>query len=196
VREHVKPWARQALPALDVPATHASRYFAAPTHPGTVDELLTPALLLENMSLVTRSLRLAPDYDESMLEWLFAELHNNRTWGTPHRRLVRSDSGRVLGWYVYYALGDEGCQLLQLAARERQEGAVLDNLFAHAVAHGGAAVQGRVEGRIVAELAQRGALFRFSPRSLIYSRNTDLLGAVTSGHALLTRLEGDWWMAT
>jgi hypothetical protein len=196
VRERVKPWARRVLPLLDVPASHANRYFAPPSHAGTVDELLTPELVLENMSLVTRSLRLAPDYDQPMLEWLFAELGHNRTWGAPQRRLVRDGSGRVLGWYVYYALKDEGCQLLQLAARERHEGAVLDNLFAHAIAHGGAAVQGRVEGRIVAELAHRGALFRFSPRSLIYSRDANLLGAVTSGHALLTRLEGEWWMAT
>ena len=109
---------------------------------------------------------------------------------------ILNERGRVLGWYVYYALPGEGCQLLQLAAHERHEGAVLDNLFTHAIAQGGAAVQGRVEGRILPELAHRGALFRFSPRSLIFSRNTDLLGAVTSGHALLTRLEGEWWMAT
>jgi hypothetical protein len=73
---------------------------------------------------------------------------------------------------------------------------VLDNLFAHAVAQGGAAVQGRVESNILAEVAQRRALFRFSARSLIHAKDTDLLGAVTSGHALLTRLEGEWWMAT
>jgi GNAT superfamily N-acetyltransferase len=196
VRHRVKPWARRVLPALDVPANHASRYFQAPHGPATTDELLTPRLLLENLPLVTRSLRLAPDYDQPMLDWLFAELHHNRTWGTPHRRLVRSEAGRVLGWYVYYALPGEGCQVIQLAAYDRHEGAVLDNLFAHAYAHGGAAVQGRVEGRTLPGLAQRGALFRFSPRSLIFADNTDLLGAVTSGHALLTRLEGEWWMAT
>jgi hypothetical protein len=196
VRHRVKPWARRLLPALDVPARRASDYFTAPAPTDSSDELLTPKLLLANLPLVTHSLRLAPDYDEPMLEWLFAELHHNRTWGTPHRRLVRNRAGRVLGWYVYYTLPGEGCQVIQLAADERQEGAVLDNLFAHAVAHGGAAVQGRVEGRTVAELARRGALFRFSPRSLILCRDTDLLGAVTSGHALLTRMEGEWWMAT
>ena len=196
VRHRVKPWARRVLPLLDAPTTRASRYFRAPEHAGTTDELLTPELVLENLPLVTRSLRLTPDYDEPMLEWLFAELHHNRTWGTPQRRLVRSERGRVLGWYVYFALADEGCQLLQLAAQDRQEGAILDNLFAHAVAQGGAAVQGRVEGRIIAPLGHRGAVFRYSPRSLVYTTNTDLLGAIASGHALLTRLEGEWWMAT
>ena len=33
-------------------------------------------------------------------------------------------------------------------------------------------------------------------RSLVHSANTDLLGAITSGHALLTQLDGQWWMTT
>ncbi len=57
-------------------------------------------------------------------------------------------------------------------------------------------MQGRVEAHILAAVAQRGAIFRFSARSLVHSRNAELLGALTAGHALLSRLEGDWWMAT
>jgi hypothetical protein len=196
VREHIKPRARRVLPLLDIPIERGLRYFKAPTDLPTTDEELTPELMLESLPQVTSSLRLAPDYDLAGLEWLFAELPHNRTWGTPHRRLVRDRGGRMLGWYIYYALRDEACQVLQLAARERHTGAVLDNLFAHAVAQGGAAVQGRVEANMLADVAQRGGLFRFSARSLIHARDTDLLGAVTSGHALLTRLEGEWWMAS
>jgi len=195
-RHKVKPWARKALPLLDGPTTRAVPQFHAPQALGTQDELLTPALVLEHLPQITRSLRLVPDYDEPFLEWVFAELHNNRTWGEPQRRLVRGEDGRVLGWYVYFLLRDESCQVLQIAAHDRHAGAVLDNLFAHAVAGGGAAVQGRVEAHILAPLAHRGALFRFSARSLVHSRHPELLGAITSGHALLTRLEGEWWMAT
>ena len=195
VREHIKPRARLLLPLLDIP-TERLRYFKAPTGLTTTDEELTPELLLDSLPAVAKSLRLVPDYTVEGLEWLFAELPHNRTWGTPHRRLVRDAAGRMLGWYIYYAKRDEACQVLQIAARERQMGAVLDSLFAHAVAHGGAAVQGRVEANLLAEVAHRGALFRFSARSLIHARDTDLLGAVTSGHALMTRLDGEWWMAS
>ncbi len=196
LRERVKPWAKQLLPILDRPTAKASSRFRAPDASATTDELLTPELLLENLPRVTRSLRLVPDYDEPFLEWLFAELHHNRTWGTPQRRLVRGRGGQVLGWYVYFVLPGEGCQVIHIAAHDRHAGAVIDNLFAHAVAHGGAAVQGRVEAHILAPLAHRGAMFRFSARSLVHSKDPDLLGAITSGHALLTRLEGEWWMAT
>jgi hypothetical protein len=196
VRHRVKPLARRALPALDGPTTRAIPYFRPPHAGGCSDELLTPALVLEHLPALTRSLRLVPDYDEPFLEWVFAELHNNRTWGSPQRRLVRGEDGRVLGWYVYFLKPDESCQVLHLAAHSRHTGAVLDNLFAHAIVNGGAAIQGRVEAHILAELGARNAMFRFSARSLVHSRNAELLGALTSGHALLTRLEGEWWMAT
>ena len=130
------------------------------------------------------------------LRWLFAELPQSRSWGTPQRRLVRDGDGRVLGWYVYYLLRGEACQVMQIAARSRHAGTVLDNLLAHAARGGGGALHGRVEAHILAALAPRGAVFRFSPRSLVHSTNTDLLGALTSGQALLTQLDGQWWMTT
>jgi len=196
VRHRVKPWARRPLPLLDAPTARALRFFRAPQPADSTDEPLTPELMLEHLPLVTRGLRLIPEYDLPFLRWLFAELAQSRTWGTPQARLVRDGEGRVLGWYVYYLLRGEACHAVQIAARPRAAGAVLDSLFAHAARHGGAAVHGRVEAHILAEVAHRGAVFRFSPRSLVHSANSDLLGAVTSGHALLTHLDGEWWMTT
>ncbi len=196
VRHRVKPWARRALPLLDPPTERAIRYFRTPEPLDSTDEPLTAELMLEHLPLVTRSLRLVPDYDLSFLRWLLAELGQSRTWGAPQQRLVRDGDGRVLGWYVYYLKPGEGCHVMQIATRDRHAGAVLENLFAHAARHGGGAVQGRVEAHVLAALANHRAVFRFSPRSLIHSTNSELLGAVTSGHALLTHLDGQWWMAT
>jgi hypothetical protein len=196
LRDYVKPRAKPLWAAIDRGVTRAVPYFHAPAPPATESEVLTPELMLEHLPVVTRSMRLFPDYDETFLEWLFAELHHNRTWGTPVRRLVRASEGQVLGWYIYFLLEDGPCQVLQLAARDRHVGEVLDDLFAHAVQHGGTAVQGRVEPSLLAPLAHRGSVFRYSPRSLIHSSHDDIVGVATSGGALLTRLEGEWWMAT
>ncbi|MGO9955367.1 MAG: N-acetyltransferase family protein [Solirubrobacteraceae bacterium] len=182
--------------ALDHGAARAVPYFSAPSPRGTYTEALTPRLLLEHLPVVTRSLRLFPDYDEPYLEWLFAELHHNRTWGTPVSRLVRDHEDRVLGWFVYFLLAGAGCQVVAIANRDRRADAVLEALFADIAQHGGAAAQGRVEPRTLAALAQRGALFRFSARSLVHSPEPELLAALSAGQALLTRLEGDWWMST
>ena len=183
-------------PALDGLSARTVQYFRAPDSRSTTTEPLTPKLLLEHLPIVTRSLRLFPDYDESYLNWVFTELHHNRTWGTPVQRLVRDRQDRVLGWYVYFLLQGEGCQAVHVAAADRHAGDVLDNLFADAVDHGGAGVQGRVEPRLLAALAHRGALFRYSARSLVHSRNPEVLAVLAAGQALLTRLEGDWWMST
>lgn len=197
---HFRPRAR-ALGAriwspLDKLTARAVRYFAVPDGRTMTTEPLTPKLVLEHLPVVTRSLRLFPAYDEPFLDWLFAELQHNRTWGIPTRRLVRDGSARVLGWYVYFLLHGEGCQVVHVAARDRHAGDVLDTLFADAVAHGGAGVQGRVEPRLLGALAHRGSLFRYSARSLVHSSDPELLAVLASGQALLTRLEGEWWMAT
>ena len=185
-------WAR-----LDRLTAKSIRYFRRPEAVATTStEPLTPSLMLEHLPTVTRLLRLFPDYDEPYLDWLFAELHHNRTWGTPVQRLVLDRTGRVLGWYMYFLLPGEGCQVVHVAAAGRHTGDVLDSLFADAVARGGAGLQGRVEPALLASLAHRGALFRYSARSLVHSSSPEILAVLTGGQALLTRLEGDWWMAT
>lgn len=196
LREHVKPRVRSQWAALDRITTRPFSYFHPPETPRTKAEPLTPDALLEGLPTVTRSLRLFPDYDASFLHWLFAELHHNRTWGTPIRHLIRDTQDRVLGWYVYFLAPRGPCRVVQVAARDRYLGPVLDHLFAHAVFQGATAIQGRVEAALLAPLAHRGALFRYSPRSLIHTPHDELLAAIVSGRALLTRLDGEWWMAT
>ena len=83
-----------------------------------------------------------------------------------------------------------------MAARDRHVSDVLTALFADIVERGGAAAQGRVEPRLLAELARHDCLFRYSARSLVHSRNPEVLAVLAAGQALLTRLEGDWWMST
>lgn len=195
-RPRAKGIAARGWPMLDRLAARSVRYFRPPSADKLTTELLTSQLLLEHMPAVTRSLRLFPDYDETYLAWLFAELEHNRTWGNPIRRLVRDENARVLGWFVYFLLPGAGCQVVHIASRDRHAGDVLDALFADVVEHGGAGVQGRVEPRLYADLAHRGALFRFSARSLVHSNDPELLAALAAGQALLTRLEGDWWMST
>lgn len=196
LREHVKLRVKPLWAALDRATTEPVSYFRPPEPPPSRGEPLTPDALLQNLAVMTRSLRLFPDYDAPFLNWLFAELHENRTWGTPVRRLIRDAHDRALGWYVYFLLPGGPCQVVHVAARDRHIGSVLDDLFAHAFSHGATAVQGRVEAALLAPLAHRGALFRYSPRSLVYTRHDELLAAIASGRALLTRLEGEWWMAT
>ncbi len=197
---HYRPRAERMLgrvsSTIDRAAQASVHYFHRPPDGGTSTELLTPTLLLDNLPIVTRSLRLFPAYDLQYLDWVFAELYHNRTWGEPVRQLVRDKDGHVVGWFVYFLGRGRGCHVIQVAARDRHAGDVLDAMFADVFERGGAGIQGRVEPRLLADLAAREALFRFSSRSLVHSRDPELLAVLAAGQALLTRLDGDWWMAT
>jgi hypothetical protein len=166
-----------------------------PRHPALRGEDLTPALLVASLPAITERLRLHPDYDEAYLSWLFRELAAVRTRGELVGRMVRDEMDRVLGWYVYYLKRGGVSQVLQIAAKEREAGRVVDDLFRHASTNGSSALQGRLEPHLREPLANRRCyLHSTGNRSLVAAREPAVLEAIAFGGALLTRLEGEWWM--
>lgn len=156
---------------------------------------LTPADLIEHLSVVTQSLRLSVAYDDRYLDWLFGELKAVKVRGELIARLIReSPSGRVLGWYVYYLLAGGVAEVLQVAAGGRDVGRVIDDLLDNAWSGGAAAIRGRVEPRLLEPLARRKCLLRYTGGALIHSNNAEIVGTIASGDSLLTRLDGEWWM--
>lgn len=165
--------------------------------PTTSAEDLTVAGLLDQMGGAARRWRLYPDYDQRHLEWVFGELDAPAAvaaCGPAVRRLVHDRRGRVLGWYV--CLRPEGgiAQVLQIAALGPDPGPVLDDLFADAQRAGAVAVHGRLEPALAPVLRARGCLIRPTPWALVHSEDTTLLALLGSPEALLTRLDGEWWM--
>jgi hypothetical protein len=158
-------------------------------------EQLTPTTMIGHLPVVTGALRLYPDYDAGFLEWLFRQLELVRSRGKPAGFLLRDRKGKVLGWYLYYLRRGGISRVLQIAGRERDLEAVLDHLFEHAQENGSTALQGRLEPSLVESLSRRHCIFHASGhRVLVHSKIPELLHSIYSGRALLTRLEGDWWM--
>jgi hypothetical protein len=158
-----------------------------------VSSPLTPLTLVEAIRATCKRLELYPDYDEVFLEWLFAELMRVPRRGRPVAHLVRDDGGRALGWYIYYLRPGGRSEVLQIAAIDREVGRVLDHLLWHARAHGSAALRGRLEPSLVEAIVRRRCLLWHRGGALIHSRDPELLCAVHSDRALMTRLEGEWW---
>jgi hypothetical protein len=166
-----------------------------PERPGEIEgRELSSRELVDNLPAVTANTRLRPAYDEEFLDWLFEHVAAVDGRGSLRRRIV-SSGGRVRGWYVYYLQPGGISQVLQVAGDERDVGDVLDDLFRDAHAGGTAGLQGRVEAHLLEPLSHRRALLHPSGYlALVHARDPDLLYAVQSGRALLTRLEGEWWM--
>jgi hypothetical protein len=196
-RQTVEPSRRARIShALDTVSSPLAGRALRPSPPvGVEAEELTAARLVEHLGEVARNVRLRPAYDEQFAEWLLREVAAVRSRGILVKRLVRTSDGRVRGWYVYYRVPGGISQVLQVAADERDAGEVLDHLLRDAYDGRSAALQGRLESHIREPLSQRRALFHQSGYlALIHARDRELLHAIQGGQALLTRLEGEWWM--
>jgi hypothetical protein len=189
---------RRAATALSAPLDGLAMRLAARQlgirRPDVSAEPLTPEVIVENLPVVTSTTRLHPDYDEGFLEWLVRELAAVTSRGTLLGFLIRDRNRAVLGWYVYFLQPGGISQVLQIAGNERDLGGVLDHLFHHARANGSAALQGRLEPNLVEALSRRSCLLHASGyRVLVYTREREILHAVDTGSALLSRMDGDWW---
>jgi len=167
----------------------------APAAATEAEEPLTPLRMLEGMPRIERRLTLRPAYDEEFLEWLFGELRRVKARGELVAKLVRGGRGRPIGWFIYYLRPGWRSEVLQVAAAgERDLGAVLDHLLAHAYAHGSAAVRGRLEPGLLEPVVRRRCLLWYRGGTLVHTRDPDVLAAIESRKALITRLEGDSWL--
>jgi len=165
------------------------------TAPPVLLEPLTPGSLVEQLPRLTAGLRLAPSYDLPFARWLFAELERVPGRGRPVARLVRRGS-RVAGSFVYFLQPGGLSLVVQIAAAdEPATRIVVDALIGHAQAHGAAALHGRMETGLEQAIAASGGLMAYGGNALIHASDPEVLALATSSHALLTRLEGERWMA-
>jgi len=173
----------------------ARRAGGAARQPAGTIQPLTPALMLAHLDVLgCRALR--PAYEAGALEWLLEQVAEKRQFGTLERALVRAPSGEVAGWFLYFLNPGGASQVVQLAARPAAQTLVLQHLFHHAWSRGAAAVAGRLEPAFVSDLATLGCGFaRDGPWVLIHSRRPELMPAVERGDALLSRLDGEWWLS-
>ncbi len=187
---------RLVAPPLDAAARMLLRgkWDLLPAEPEADAEPLTVDSLLDQLPEAARCLRLHPDYDAEYLRWLFEELPEVDVRGVPVRRLVRDRTGRVAGWYVYYFVPGGVAQVLQVAALNGGSDLVLDHLFWDAACSGAVAVRGRLEPSLLGLLVSRRCLLHRTEWALVHCQDQSLLGLLGSPEALLTRLDGEWWM--
>lgn len=180
---------------LDGLAMRLARRHLDTRRPEGSAEPLTPQTMVETLPMVARDLRLRPDYDARFLGWLFQELAAVKSRGMPVGFLIRDRTEMVLGWYMYYLRPGRVSHVLQIAASERDVAGVLDHLFHHARTHGSTAVRGRLEPHLVEALSTRNCVLHAGGvRVLAHARDSEILHALESGSALLSRMDGEWWI--
>jgi len=158
----------------------------------TEGEELTPGRLMELIARTPGHLR--PAYDIEFLDWLFAEMDVVKGRGPLARRVVCNSRGQDLGWYVAYLPAQGIAQAIGVGSVRPDAGPVLDRLFADARAAGASALQGRVEHAILPALTTRRCLLRGAEWAMTHYTDDEVAAAAGREQALITRLDGEWWM--
>jgi len=191
------PMMRACLPlgwAVDAAAVRIQRSpYWVPEQMGQQEEPSDETLLC-SLRRFSCDRALQPDYDLSSFQWLLERAAEQRMHGRLQRAIVRDENGEICGWYLYYVKPRGVSQVLQLGAKPRAIGNVLNHLFFHARRQGAVAVSGQVEPRFALETNRQHCSFSWPGGVLVHSRNKEILDAIHRGDAFLTRLDGEWWM--
>jgi hypothetical protein len=197
-RRAVRPLLRAAAPILRALDVGAARSPLGPYRlPGgpVCGADATAAEILALLSDPPGRPLLKPTYDAASLQWVLQMAAERKATGRLRHAVVTDAGGRAAGWYVYYANPAGVSHVLQLGGTDRGIDRVLDQLFRDAYRHGSLAVSGQMEPRFIRQLSDHHCKFSCpSLGVLVHTRNERLLHAIDGGSALLSRLEGEWWL--
>jgi len=159
------------------------------------DETLQPEELAECIHKFSSRHTLRPEYDGPSMHWLLTLAAPQAPPSTLRIHCVRGSGGQIVGWYVYCLTPGDVSHVLQLGGARHSIGLVLDHLLNDAFVHGSVALSGRMEPEFASELWARRVLFLgYGAHFVCRSTDSEVLNALRSGDAFLSRLEGEWWM--
>jgi predicted N-acetyltransferase YhbS len=163
-----------------------------PTHQR---EAFAPQVVAEHVSELAGRRTLHATYEQPAIEWLMEQVQ--RRWGADLRGgVVRNGSGAVAGWFLYVLSRGSTSHVLHLVAREGHHAQVLELMAEDAWQQGTIALRGRYDERTMKALQEGATFFEHDRKGvLVHSRDAELVSAVLSGTAMVTPLDGEWWMA-
>lgn len=150
---------------------------------------------LDCLSKLSDTESVRPEYDRHSLTWLFEMAARKNVHGAFRKVLLRTEQGKIVGWWLSYLSRGGVSQVVQFGARKESVHAVLNHLFHEAWKCGSIAISGRLQPRFVQALSENYCSLWVGSWTLVHSRDPELLQAVHRGDAMLTRLEGEWWTA-
>jgi hypothetical protein len=162
---------------------------------GIIEGALDPDAMAEAMPQLTRRKSLVPVYSRDSLTWMIGHMVLRQGHGVLRARRVLDGDRVLLGWYIYYLNRRGPSEVVQLVARSGAFEVVLERLLADARRSGALAVRGRLGTDDAAILGELGCRLRWEePGTLVHSRHPEILDAIRRGDAILSRLDGEWWM--
>lgn len=132
-----------------------------------------------------------PEYNIDSLRWLLGFMERRAARGVLRKVVVRDDSQKIVGWYIYYVKPGAVGEVVQIGGERIKD--VLEHLFYDAWERGAIALHGVVGMKQVPEFSDKGCFFTCRGGwTVTRSRKPEVLKVLERGDAFLTRLDGEW----
>ena len=162
---------------------------------GSYTEDLDSAGLVMCVESVSSQYTIVPEYSDQSLEWLFTQLRGAATYAELFIQRVCKSNGEPAGWFLYTLSTTGVAKVIQLFSQDGEMDLVLAHLMHHAYERRAIVVSGRFQPESQRALANQPLhLSRGGPSMLLASSRHGLCEDFLAGRALLSRLEGEWWM--
>lgn len=142
---------------------------------------------------LTTHFALRPRWAEMPLDHMLQDAACKPDQGTLVLASVTAPNGAPVGAFAYYPQKGSMARVMQVLARQGQEGAVIDCLTDHAAARGVAALRGRSQPALMTAMLTRRIAFLPATNTIVHSRDPVLLEAMLGGQAFLNGLAGEEW---
>jgi hypothetical protein len=127
------------------------------------------------------------------MQWLLTFMEQMEAHGELCKRALRDNSGKIVGWYVYYRKRGGVAEVVQIGGARQAIKDILDHLFHDAWSSGAIALHGIVDMRLMADFSDKNCFFTCRGGwTVAHSPNPELLELLNSGDAFLSRLDGEW----
>jgi hypothetical protein len=206
-------YAVDAMSGLTGPALSASLKFAAKPFCSVVDGIaarlpsspfrqtesslhaaeLDVETLLRCLTEFRSGYSLWPEYDVHSLKWLLSFMERMPARGDLRKIVLRDDSQKILGWYIYYVKPGAVGKVVQIGGERQFTKDILDHLFSDALNQGVVGLHGVVQSRLMGDFSEKNCFFACRGGwTVAHSRKPELLELLNRGDALLSRLDGEW----
>ena len=164
-----------------------------PTKPRLHAAELDVETLLHCLAEFRNGYSLWPEYDAHSLQCLLAFMAQIHARGDLRKVVLRDESQKILGWYVYYVKPGAIGEVVQIGGARQYTKDILDHLFYDAWNHGVIGLHGVVDSRLMDDFSEKRCFFMCRAGwTLAHSRRPELIEPLNSGDAFFSRLDGEW----
>ncbi len=134
-----------------------------------------------------------PEYDLDSLRWLVGFMERRPARGTLRKIVVRDESQKIVGWYVYYVKPGAVGEVVQIGGDPNFTKDVLDHLFWDALEHDVIGLHGMVDSRRTPDFSDKGCFFTCRGGwTVAVTKNKEIMRLLERGDAYFSRLDGEW----